>query len=103
MHPFYFLLDGRYKEVPSKLIKVAVSLTIPPMMFEKDGKYSGIDSEIFEDYCKSRGCTFKVTAYDWLGMLGVVTSAQADMTFSGISITDKHKEVMDFSNLYKLK
>ena len=64
MHPFYFLLDGRSKEEPSKLIKVAVSPTIPPMMFEKDGEYSGIDSEIFEGYRKSRGCTFKVTAYD---------------------------------------
>jgi hypothetical protein len=36
-------------------------------------------------------------------MLGVVTSTQADMTFSGISIKDKRKEEMDFSNLYKLK
>lgn len=70
------------------------------MLFEKDGKYKGIDLEIFEDYCKSRGCTFKITAYDWLGMLGAVSSGQADVAFSGISITEKRKEVMDFSNPY---
>ena len=87
----------------SKLIKVAVSPAIPPILFKKDGKYSGIDLEIFEDYCKSRGCAFKVTAYDWLGMLGAVISGKADVAFSGISITDKRKEEMDFSNLYKLK
>ncbi|QWE00406.1 transporter substrate-binding domain-containing protein [Polynucleobacter sp. JS-Mosq-20-D10] len=94
------LLGGCSKEDPSNLIKVAISPAIPPMLFEKDGKYSGIDLEIFEGYCKSRGCTFKVTAYDWLGMLGAVSSGQADVAFSGISITDKRKEVMDFSNPY---
>lgn len=94
------ILSACSKEEQSNVLKVAVSPTIPPMLFEKDGKYTGIDLEIFEGYCKSRGCTFKMTAYDWLGMLGAVTSGQADVAFSGISITDKRKEVMDFSNPY---
>ena len=33
-------------------------------------------------------------------MLGAVSSKQADMAFSGISITDKRKKVMDFSQPY---
>ena len=70
------------------------------MLFEEAGKISGIDMEIFEGYCKSRGCTLKVTPYDWQGMLGAVTSGQADVAFSGISITDKRKEAMDFSQPY---
>ena len=95
-----FVLGACSKEEQSNAIKVAVSPAVPPMLFEKDGKYTGIDLEIFEGYCQSRGCTFKMTAYDWLGMLGAVTSGQADVAFSGISITDKRKEVMDFSNPY---
>jgi polar amino acid transport system substrate-binding protein len=95
-----FILVACSKEEQANVIKVAVSPAIPPMLFEKDGKYTGIDLEIFDGYCKSRGCTFKMTAYDWLGMLGAVTSGQADLAFSGISITDKRKEVMDFSNPY---
>jgi polar amino acid transport system substrate-binding protein len=94
------ILGACSKEEQASVIKVAVSPTIPPMLFEKDGKYTGVDLEIFEGYCKSRGCTFKITAYDWLGMLGAVTSGQADVAFSGISITDKRKEVMDFSKPY---
>ena len=94
------ILGACSKEEPSNAIKVAVSPAVPPMLFEKDGKYTGVDLEIFEGYCKSRGCTFKMTAYDWLGMLGALTSGQADVAFSGISITDKRKEVMDFSNPY---
>lgn len=84
----------------SKVIKVAVSPASPPMVFEKDGKFVGTDIEIFEGYCQSRGCTLKITGYDWQGMLGAVSSGQADVAFSGISITDKRKEVMDFSTPY---
>ena len=84
----------------SKEIKVAVSPASPPMVFEQNGKIVGADMDIFEGYCKARGCTFKVTPYDWQGMLGAVSSGQADVAFSGISITDKRKEVMDFSQPY---
>jgi len=84
----------------SKEIKVAVSPSSPPMVFEQNGKIVGADMDIFEGYCKARACTFKVTPYDWQGMLGAVSSGQADVAFSGISITDKRKEVMDFSQPY---
>ena len=84
----------------SKEIKVAVSPASPPMVFEQNGKIVGADIDIFEGYCKARACTFKVTPYDWQGMLGAVSSGQADVAFSGISITDKRKEVMDFSQPY---
>lgn len=95
-----FLFTACSKEEPSNVLQVAISPTVPPMMFEKDGSYTGLDLEIFEGYCKARGCTFKMTAYDWLGMLGAVSSGRADVAFSGISITDKRKEAMDFSNPY---
>ena len=94
------MISACSKQEQSSVIKVAVSPAVPPMLFEKDGKYTGIDLEIFEGYCKSRACTFNMTAYDWLGMLGAVTSGQADVAFSGISITDRRKEVMDFSKPY---
>ncbi|MDD5059041.1 MAG: transporter substrate-binding domain-containing protein [Sideroxydans sp.] len=84
----------------STVVKVAVSPASPPMLFEVGGKISGVDMEIFEGYCKSRGCTLQVTAYDWQGMLGAVSSGQADVAFSGISITDKRKQAMDFSQPY---
>jgi polar amino acid transport system substrate-binding protein len=84
----------------SKEIKVAVSPASPPMVFDQNGKIVGADMDIFEGYCKARSCTFKVTPYDWQGMLGAVSTGQADVAFSGISITEKRKEVMDFSQPY---
>lgn len=94
------LLMACSKQPESNVIRVAVSPAIPPMLFEQDGKTVGVDLDIFEGYCQSRGCTFKMTAYDWLGMLGAVSSGQADVAFSGISITDKRKEAMSFSKPY---
>jgi polar amino acid transport system substrate-binding protein len=41
-----------------------------------------------------------LTAYDWTGMLGAIIANRADLAFSGISITEKRKEVMDFSDAY---
>jgi len=69
-------------------------------MYEENGQYKGLDLEIFEGFCKARGHSYKITAYDWQGMLGAVMAGQADIAFSGISITDKRKEVMGFSRPY---
>ena len=84
----------------ANVIRVAVSPASPPMLYEKDGKIMGVDYDIFTAYCKSRGCTMKITTYDWQGMLGAVSSGQADVAFSGISITDKRKEAMDLSLIH---
>lgn len=91
---------GCSKQDEAKVVRVAVSPNSPPMLFDDKGKIVGADMAIFEGYCQARGGTLKVTPYDWQGMLGAVSSGQADVAFSGISITDKRKEVMDFSQPY---
>ena len=83
-----------------KVINVAVSPASPPNLFEENGQTKGLDYDLFEGYCKARGCTLNVTAYDWQGMLGAVVSKKADVAFSGISITEPRKKVMDFSKPY---
>lgn len=57
-------------------------------------------SGAFSSYCQSRHCKLNITEYAWDGMLGAVASGQADVAFSGISITDKRKKVIDFSEPY---
>jgi len=94
------VIIGCSKQDEAKVVLVAVSPNSPPMLFDDKGKIVGADMAIFEGYCQSRACTLKVTPYDWQGMLGAVSSGQADVAFSGISITDKRKEVMDFSQPY---
>ncbi|MDP2853538.1 MAG: transporter substrate-binding domain-containing protein [Smithellaceae bacterium] len=94
------VIFGCSKKEEASVIKVAVCPTSPPNMFEENGKYQGLDLELFEGFCKARGLKYKITSYDWQGMLGAVIGKQADVAFSAISITDKRKEVMDFSKPY---
>ncbi|HHX82164.1 MAG TPA: transporter substrate-binding domain-containing protein [Pseudomonadaceae bacterium] len=82
------------------VIRVAVSPASPPNLYEENGRTQGLDLDIFEGYCEARGCTLRITAYDWQGMLGAIVSRQADVAFSAISITDERLEVMDFSQPY---
>jgi polar amino acid transport system substrate-binding protein len=83
-----------------KVVNVAVTPASPPNLFEENGQTKGLDYDLFDGYCKSRGCTMNITAYDWQGMLGAVVSKKADVAFSGISITEPRKKVMDFSQPY---
>ena len=84
----------------SKVLQAAISPSIPPFTFEENGQPVGVDLEIFKGFCESRGYTYNLKAYDFQGMLGAVASGQADVAFSGISITPKRMEVMEFSNPY---
>ena len=83
-----------------KTLQAAVCPTSPPNCFQQEKEYVGIDVEIIRAFCESRGYVFEITAYDWAGMLGAVVAGRVDVAFSGISITDKRKEVMDFSAPY---
>jgi polar amino acid transport system substrate-binding protein len=94
------LVCGCSKNEQSSIVKAAVCPTSPPNMFEENGKYQGMDLELFEGFCKARGLKYQITSYDWQGMLGSVIGQQADVAFSAISITEKRKEVMDFSKPY---
>jgi polar amino acid transport system substrate-binding protein len=84
----------------TKVLQAAISPSVPPFTFEEKGEPVGVDVEIFKGFCESRGYTYKIKAYDFQGMLSAVASGQADVAFSGISITPKRMEVMEFSNPY---
>ena len=84
----------------SKVLQVAISPSIPPFTYVENGQTVGVDLEIFKGFCESRGYTYNLKAYDFQGMLGAVASGQADVAFSGISITPKRMEVMEFSDPY---
>jgi polar amino acid transport system substrate-binding protein len=96
----FLSVGGCGKEEASKVIKVAVTPASPPNLFEENGQTQGLDYDLFDGYCKARGCTMAITAYDWQGMLGAVVSKKADVAFSGISITEPRQKVMDFSKPY---
>jgi len=91
---------SKSNESTAKILQAAVAPTVPPYSFVQNDQLVGVDLEIFKGYCESRGYTYKIKSYDFAGMLGAVASSQADIAFSGISITDQRKQAMEFSNPY---
>lgn len=91
---------GCAKRDDPKMLKVAVCPTSPPNLYQENGRYVGLDLELFDGFCQAKGYRYTVTAYDWQGMLDAVTSGQADVAFSALSITEPRKEKMDFSRPY---
>lgn len=84
----------------TKVVRVAVAPSSPPMLFVEGGRTVGADLEIFQGYCAARGCRLEVQAHDWQGMLAAVAGGRADVAFSGISITAERRKTMDFSAPY---
>src|SRR5690606_41925238 len=77
-----------------------VRLDSHPIIDDDNGKITGLGLDICEGYCKARGSTLASTSHDWQDMLGAIVSRQPDVAFSGISITDERKKVMDFAAPY---
>lgn len=87
--------------VQAQVVNVAVAANSPPMLSKSaQGELEGVEMDIFNDFCKSRGCTLNIKEYTFEGMLGAVASGQADVAFSAISITEKREKVMGFSTPY---
>jgi polar amino acid transport system substrate-binding protein len=94
------LIAGCADESPQAPIRAAVTPASPPNLYQENGQYKGLDLELFEGYCAARGRQLEIAAYNWQGMLDAVVGGQADVAFSGISITSSRQTIMDFSQPY---
>ncbi len=45
-----------------KVVNVAVTPASPPNLFEENGQTKGLDYDLFDGYCKARGCTMAIAA-----------------------------------------
>ena len=80
---------------------VAMDTTFSPFEFEDaSGNRVGIDIDLLNAIAEDQGIKFRLDAVGFDGTLAAVQSGQADAIMAGCSITDKRKEVMDFSDAY---
>ncbi|WJQ81510.1 transporter substrate-binding domain-containing protein [Brevibacillus brevis] len=74
--------------------------TYPPFEFEKDGKYVGIDIDLINAIAKEEGFEVEIKPMDFKGIIPAVQAKQLDGAIAGISMNDKRKEILDFSEPY---
>ena len=67
---------------------------------DASGNRVGIDIDLLNAIAEDQGIKFRLDAVGFDGALAAVQSGQADAIMAGCSITDKRKEVMDFSDAY---
>jgi len=79
---------------------IACDSKYAPFSFEESGKYKGIDVEVLEAIAKEEKFEYELKPMDFDGIIPGITAGQIDGAIAGMSITDKRKEVLDFSDGY---
>ncbi len=83
-----------------KTIKVGVNSENPPWIFSKDGKMTGFEADIVEEFAKRAGYKLDYKSAPFSTVLTGVQSGQWDVAMSSIWIKKERAEVMDFADPY---
>ncbi|NDV20670.1 glutamine ABC transporter substrate-binding protein GlnH [Pseudodesulfovibrio sp. JC047] len=83
-------------------LTVATDTNFPPFEFKdpKTGEHTGFDVEIWAAIAKEIGVEYKLQPMAFKGIVPGLQSSQLDAGIAGMSITDKRREVIDFSDGY---
>ena len=79
-----------------------IDANYPPFAYidEKSGKPAGFDVDSMDWIAKKMGFTVTHKPIAWDGIIPALLANQIDMVCSGMSITDKRRQMAEFSNPY---
>ena len=84
------------------VLTVATSPDFPPFESLENGEVAGIEVDILEKIAESLGVTLQIEQMDFESVIPGVQAGKFDVGMSGITITEKRKENVDFSEPYFL-
>lgn len=84
----------------SKVYKVGVDNTYPPFEFTQNGKLVGIDVDLINAIANDQNFKIEIEQMDFSGIIPAMQAKMLDIGMGGMSITDKRKETVDFSDPY---
>ena len=80
---------------------IGIDGEFPPMGFmDENGKFAGFDVELAQEAAKRLGVDLTVKPIDWAYNLEELNSNHVDMIWNGMTVTEKRKEQMLFSDPY---
>ncbi|KAF5089821.1 ABC transporter substrate-binding protein [Methanospirillum purgamenti] len=80
---------------------VGIDGEYPPYSFiDKNGEPQGFDVESVKWIADDMGFNVKIQAMAWDGIIPALQAGKIDMVYSGMTITDERKEVVNFSTPY---
>lgn len=82
-------------------VTIATEGAYPPYnLHAPDGKLIGFEIDLAHDVCKRVNLTCDFVAQDWDGSIPGLNAGKFDAIMSGMSITEKRLQVIDFSDSY---
>jgi|APEBP8051073178_1049388.scaffolds.fasta_scaffold00249_16 polar amino acid transport system substrate-binding protein/arginine/ornithine transport system substrate-binding protein len=83
------------------VIRIGVEGNYPPFsQVAADGTLSGFDIDIANALCAKMAVQCEMVQQEWDGMIPALNAKKFDMIVASMSITEKRKEVVDFSDPY---
>lgn len=84
-----------------KTLVVGMELAYPPFETKDDaGNPKGVSVDIAKAFAEYLGEDIEIQNINWTGLIPALETEQVDMVISSMTITEKRKESVDFSNGY---
>jgi len=84
-----------------KSIRIATEAAYPPFAFKTaDGELAGFDIDFIHAVCKQMQAECRIVEQNWDGLLPGLQGKKYDAVIASMSITDKRKKIVDFTNRY---
>ncbi len=88
-------------QAQDKALRIGVEGNYPPFsQVAADGTLSGFDIDIANALCAEMKASCEMVQQEWDGMIPALNAKKFDLIVASMTITDKRKEVVDFSNPY---
>ena len=81
-------------------LTMATNAAFPPYEYVESDEYKGIDVEIAQALADKLGMTLEIKDVEFGSIIAGVQSGKFDMGMAGMTITDKRKKSVDFSDTY---
>ncbi|MCX6090791.1 MAG: transporter substrate-binding domain-containing protein [Candidatus Atribacteria bacterium] len=72
----------------------------PFSFIDKDGKASGFDVDSIEWIAQEMGFEVKTVPMAWDGIIPSLLAKKIDFIYSGMTVTEERKQMVDFTNVY---
>ncbi len=93
-------VDKQAAAAGGKSIMVGVNSENPPWIFSKDGKMTGFEADLLEEFAKRAGYKINYKSAPFATVLTGVQSGQWEIAMSSIWIKEERAKVMDFADPY---